>query len=87
MMRRRLLVAAGVVLGWVAIWLILNVPALFLLAVVIVLAIWLVIVMEQRDEAQVELWEERFKNAGPADQRPHPDVVDVPLYPHRKDTW
>lgn len=65
-------------LGTVAVIVGILVPQLFLLAALVVVVVRLVTVMNQRDEAQVELWEERFKNAGLTADRSR--VVDVPLY-------
>lgn len=63
MMRRALKFSGLLVVGWAAIWVVLFSPALFLVAVVIGLAVWLVVVMDQRDNAAANWADEVFKVA------------------------
>lgn len=84
-MKRRLLILACVPLGIVALWLVLFSPALFLVAVVIGLVIRLVLVMEQRDQAQIDLAAAWFKIADLEHRQSK--VAQVPLMRFGKGTW
>jgi hypothetical protein len=76
--KRVLAIAAATVLGVVAIWLVLFSVGLFLVGVVIGLTLRLLVVMEQRDQAQHDLTGAWFKIASL--EAGAKRSVDVPLH-------